>query len=152
MPLRGRRRATAWELQEYYLTACQRFLEQHPDPPAEAQERRAAVGRRLQALRHDPQSLIGSLDWITKKFLLDQAGDGAGWAELKKIDIRYHELTDEGYYRRLRRTGLCPALVDIAEIPQAMRAAPRIRRRRRGGITSASSRAAICPCRPIGNA
>jgi Pup amidohydrolase len=124
LPLRGGGRASAWQLQAYYLAACQRFLTQHPDPPAEAQEVVRRWAATLHALRHDPQSLIGSLDWVTKKYLLDESGRGANWAELKKIDIRYHELSDEGYYRRLRQTGICPAWVDVEKIAQAMRAAP----------------------------
>ena len=60
----------------------------------------------------NPASLVGSIDWVTQEFLLDAAGLDAAWAAQKKIDLRYHELSPEGYFRRLVVTGLCPVLVD----------------------------------------
>jgi hypothetical protein len=68
--------------------------------------------------------LIGRLDWITKKHLLDQAVADSSWNALKKIDIRYHELASDGYYMMLQSAGLTHALVDPDEVEQAMRVPP----------------------------
>jgi proteasome accessory factor A len=68
--------------------------------------------------------LIGAVDWYTKKYLLDQAGDDCSWAERKKIDIRYHELSPEGYFSRLRHAGLVADVVDERFIERATRTPP----------------------------
>lgn len=120
----GGRRMTAIELQRYYWGACQRFVDNCPDVPADAYELLALWADALDSLDRAPESLVGSLDWVTKSFLLEKAGHGAQWAERKKIDIRYHELSDEGYYQVLAQTGITKTLVDGEEIDRAIRTAP----------------------------
>jgi proteasome accessory factor A len=71
-----------------------------------------------------PEALVGSIDWVTKKYLLDQAGVGASWAERKKIDLRYHELSKDGYFAMLQSAGLSPRLIDDEEVERATRLAP----------------------------
>jgi proteasome accessory factor A len=50
----------------------------------------------LEKLRHDPQSLIGKLDWITKHYLLDSfvKSEGITWKDswLESLDLEYHSL------------------------------------------------------------
>lgn len=120
----GGRRMAALELQRYYRDACQRFVDSRSDAPTEAHELLALWTDALDALDSEPESLVGSLDWVTKRFLIEKAGREAGWAELKKIDIRYHELSEEGYYRVLAQTGICKTLVDAEEVDRATRTAP----------------------------
>jgi len=122
--LTGGRHLTALELQRYYLDACRRFVEEQADAPAEAYEVLQLWADALDGLERTPETLVGSLDWVTKSFLLEGAGSNLSWAERKKIDIRYHELSDEGYYQVLARTGVTSALVDAQDVERAVRSAP----------------------------
>ncbi len=118
------RRGTAIEVQRFYLDACSRFVAEHPRPTDEA----AVVLQRwrdtLDALEHDQEQLVGTLDWVTKRFLLQRAGRPTDWAVQKKIDIRYHELSDEGYFSVLASTGAVERLVEPSDIERAMRTPP----------------------------
>ena len=49
---------------------------------------------------------------------------GPSWEACKKIDIRYHELSPQGYFQRLRTTGIVSDLVTPAEIDHARRNPP----------------------------
>jgi hypothetical protein len=124
IPLAGGGLATALELQRFYLEACRRFLERRPDAPAEARDVLRRWEDALDLLADDPQGLVGTLDWITKQFVLDKAGRGAAWEVRKKIDIRYHELSPQGYFQRLRTTGIVLDLLERSEIDNARRNPP----------------------------
>jgi proteasome accessory factor A len=124
VPLSGGRQATALELQRFYLEACRRYLDRRPDAPLEAREILHRWEVVLDGLADDPQSLVGTLDWVTKHFVLDKAGRNASWNVRKKIDIRYHELSPQGYYQRLRATGIVRELLDRPEIDHARRNPP----------------------------
>lgn len=118
------RRGTAIEVQRVYLDACTRFVADHPHPPDEAGRVLQRWREALDALELDPEQLVGTLDWVTKRYLLQQAGHPTDWAVQKKIDIRYHELSDEGYYTVLAGTGVVDRLVEPADIERAMRTPP----------------------------
>ncbi len=124
IPLVGGQSCTAIELQRSYLEACRVFLHQHDNPPAEAWHLLRLWEETLDALEDDPSDLVGSLDWVTKQFLLDKAGQGASWETRKKIDLRYHELSVEGYFDRLVSTGIAASVLDPAEIEYALRNPP----------------------------
>lgn len=115
---------TALELQRFYLEACRQFLDRRPDAPAEARDVLHRWEAALDGLDDDPQKLVGTLDWPTKQFVLDKAGRGASWEARKKIDLRYHELSPEGYFQRLKATGLVVDLLDRSEIDHARRNPP----------------------------
>jgi Pup amidohydrolase len=72
----------------------------------------------------DPSRLVGKLDWVTKRFLLDQAGPGASPAARAKIDLRYHELSRDGYYLQLEAAGLAPTLVEPEQVLAAIAQPP----------------------------
>ncbi len=125
------RRLTGLQLQHYYLDVCRDFVDRNPDPGQEGHEvvtRWAEALRGLEQLRDAdglvPPALLGQLDWVTKKHLLDSASS-ADWKARKKIDIRYHELSGNGYFMLLRSAGLTRSLVDPAQVEQAMRIPPR---------------------------
>ena len=122
--LSGGRQASALELQRFYLEGCRRFIDRRPDAPIEAREILHRWELALEALADDPQSLVGTLDWVTKQFVLDKAGRNASWNVRKKIDIRYHELSSQGYFQRLRTTGIVRELLDRTEIDHARRNPP----------------------------
>lgn len=124
IPLAGGGSASALEIQRFYLEACRRFLARRPDAPAEAREVLRRWETALDLLAEDPQGLVGTLDWVTKQFVLDKTGRGAAWEVRKKIDIRYHELSPQGYFQRLRTTGIVLDLLERAEIDHARRNPP----------------------------
>lgn len=115
---------TAVQVQRYYLEACQRFLDSCEDPPHEALTLVHLWDFVLDGLVSAPETLIGEVDWVSKKYLLDSVAADAGWAERKKIDLRYHELTQDGYFYQLERVGLTEALLKPEEIDRAVRTAP----------------------------
>ncbi|MFV2068843.1 MAG: proteasome accessory factor PafA2 family protein [Pirellulales bacterium] len=128
--LRGDGPATALQIQQYYQNVCREYLEQQKDAPPEAWEvldRWNQVLRELEELAEggkSPVHLIGRVDWVTKKFLLDQAAAEATWHERKKIDIRYHELSPNGYFEMLKSTGTVPRIVGDDELQRALRNPP----------------------------
>lgn len=124
LPLAGGGTRTAIELQRFYLEACRQFLSRRSDVPPEARDVLRRWEAALDALAEEPASLIGTLDWVTKRFVLEKAGRGASWEAKKKIDIRYHELSPQGYFQRLRTTGIVSDLLDTAEIEHARRNPP----------------------------
>src|SRR5690606_7437407 len=71
-----------------------------------------------------PEGLVGVLDWVTKRHLLETAGADAPWEARKKIDIRYHELSAEGYYAQLQQAGWLEPLISEEELTRAMRMPP----------------------------
>lgn len=108
--------AAALALQRHYLEAARAYLETAEATPLEVTEVVARWAAILEAIEHDPSSLIGQLDWITKRELIDKAGTSK--ASRKKIDLRYHEL-ETGYFALLERSGLCPILVTPEEARHA---------------------------------
>lgn len=122
--LAGGGSATALELQRFYLEGCRRFLSRRPNAPREAQEVLRRWEAALDALADDPSSLVGTLDWVTKRFLLENAERGATWESRKKIDIRYHELSPQGYFQRLKSSGIVVEILGAEEIEHARRNPP----------------------------
>ncbi len=122
--LAGGESCTALELQRSYLEACREFLHQHENPPPEAWQILSLWEETLDTLEHDPSELVGALDWVTKQFLLEKAGHNAAWEVRKKIDLRYHELSAEGYFDRLQSTGIAATILDPAEVEYALRNPP----------------------------
>lgn len=122
--LYGGQRVTALDLQRFYWHACRRFLEKRPDAPHEARDVLRRWEAVLDRLTDDPPCLIGSLDWVTKQFVLDKSGRGAAWDAKKKIDLRYHELSPQGYFQRLRATGVVSELLEHGDIEHARRNPP----------------------------
>lgn len=118
----GRRPMNALDVQRFYLDACRRFLTDRPDAPDEAWEILHLWQDVLGRLENDRQSLVGAVDWITKQFLLDQAGGDA--PSRKKIDLRYHELSPQGYFARLKQTGMVAEVIGEEEIERATRMPP----------------------------
>jgi proteasome accessory factor A len=124
------RPATALQVQWHYYQACHDFVSGSADAPPEAAEilelwRAALEGVEQFATQGQiPATLVGTLDWATKKYLLDHAAPRACWAERKKIDLCYHELSAEGYFEMLRQAGTFPAIVAPEEVERAMRVPP----------------------------
>ncbi len=116
--------ATALDLQQHYLARCRQYVLSQPQPAPEALEVLRRWRDVLDAIAaQNTSQLIGRIDWVTKQWLIQQAQTDR-FAEKKKIDLRYHELSPQGYYRRLQTTGQMSQLVSEAEIERAMRNPP----------------------------
>ncbi len=119
----GQRR-TALQIQRFYLDACRRFVARSGRAHPEAEDVLRLWEETLDALEHDPQQLIGKVDWVTKRHLLDTAGAGASVAARRKLDLRYHELSRDGYYVQLEAAGVAPTLVEPEAVLAAIETPP----------------------------
>jgi proteasome accessory factor A len=119
VPLADGRHASALDIQRFYLNACRRLLSRSSVANAEAQEVIDLWEETLDTLEDDPVRLVGKLDWVTKKHLIDSAGQNTTVAEWRKLDMRYHELSRDGYYLQLEASGAAPTLVDPADVLKA---------------------------------
>jgi proteasome accessory factor A len=123
VPLASGAPMTALELSRWYLDRAKRFVR---DAPVVSMEARAVVRsweEALDALEADPGRLVGELDWVTKRWLIEACGADEPYAAKKKIDLRYHEL-GQGYLARLERGGIARTLVSEEEIEAATTTAP----------------------------
>jgi len=92
-----------------------------------------AWAQTLDALEDDYTGLIGSLDWVTKKFLIDQfrEAENLSWDNpddviwMQSQDLEYHNVDrDNGLYYLLEAEGQTLRLVEDAEIADAMSTPP----------------------------
>jgi proteasome accessory factor A len=119
---------SALEIQKLYLSTARAYVD---SVPANLRGEAKLVLYRWQELYEgaarfrknaaDIDLAMGRIDWLTKRHMIDALSDGDGsasgppslgtpelgtstadfWAARKKIDLRYHELSDEGYYLQL---------------------------------------------------
>lgn len=115
---------TAIQLQRFYYSACRRFVSRRSDAPQEAWELLRRWEQTLDALESDSRSLVGTLDWVTKRFLLEHARQDASRESLKKIDLKYHELSPDGYFRILTEGLEGHSVIEADDIDRAMRLPP----------------------------
>jgi Pup amidohydrolase len=127
--LRDGRMVTALELQGWYCNRCAAWLARQPN----VSNRVAWVVRQwretLDLLEHDPASLAGRLDWVAKRRMLDGTRGVLSREARKKIDLRYHELSEDGYHQRLAAAGLVETpcghtWLNEAALDRAMRTPP----------------------------
>ena len=138
----SRGRMSAIEIQQFYLNACRRYVESLPDAPDETFEVLSLWSEVLFQLKSDPDMLFGRIDWITKRKTFRQIvaasdngetiGDTLGGRDefkefgnrpaLKKADIKYHEMSSDGYYFQLLEQGHIRRLIgeEAVEIAQRM--------------------------------
>lgn len=122
--LRGGRRLTALEIQRLYLAGCRKYVASLKDAPEEVLDVLDRWELTLHKLVSDRRYLVGRIDWVTKQMLLERTAASAPYAVRKKIDLKYHELSERGYFRRLSRTGLHRRLLTDEEVRKRMRLPP----------------------------
>ena len=122
--VKGGESMSGMEIQRFYLARCRKFVDEHPAPPEEALEVLSLWEETLDLLETSQESLIGTIDWVTKQYLLQSAGAESRWDEKKKIDLRYHELSAEGYFQVLKYNGVVQNLVDLESVQRAVRIPP----------------------------
>lgn len=119
----GRPPMTALELQREYLARARAYLRQSAMPSLEAHRTVALWEELLATLEADPGRLVGRIDWVSKRYLVEACAATAPPEVQKKIDLRYHEL-GTGYFAEMERAGIAPRLVSDDEIAHAKRTAP----------------------------
>ncbi len=117
--LRGGTEQTALQIQRHYLSRAREFLRQGGSVSIEFHEIVRLWDEVLAALETDPARLIGRVDWVTKRYLLETAGAGGAYAVKKKIDLAYHEL-GTGYYEILESEGLTARLTTPEDVERAI--------------------------------
>ena len=116
---------SALEIQRHYYEASARYVAESKDATEEARDILSRWNEVLSLLEADPDELVGRLDWVTKRFLLGQTTEPSdGLTIKKKIDIRYHELSSDGYYRQLESTGVTRSILASEDIERATRQPP----------------------------
>ena len=122
---------SAIEIQKVYLNAAEHFVQQvpanmHGDAPLVLQRWRellqAVIGFRKDA--GNVKDALGRIDWLTKRWMMDSLGDNAEWPERKKIDLRYHELSEDGYFNQFIESHPEVLLVDDELIQRRRRSPP----------------------------
>ena len=115
---------TALQIQRFYLERAITFVRDQKATSMEALQVTELWREILGGLeRRELSALVGRVDWVTKRYLLETCGDPRDPALLKTIDLRYHELV-EGYAARLERSGCARRLVQETEIERATRFPP----------------------------
>ena len=113
---------SALELQRWYLRRAEEFLSTERVASLESREIVLLWRETLQALERNPASLVGRIDWVTKRMLLGEAGT-LNHAARKKIDIKYHEI-GSGYLSMLEQKGIAPVRVSAHDIGDAISRPP----------------------------
>ena len=126
---------TAIDLQRQYAGAVRLMISQLQPSTANSkvEEARNALLAWQETLDHlqegdsDEQSqkwLLGRVDWFSKRWLMDRSAPKSSWAALKKIDLKFHELDNRGYFRQLVRALDIPQMVSPASLNRACRMPP----------------------------
>ncbi len=122
---------SALEIQKNYLKAAERFVaETNPSDRGEAPlvvQRWRELHDSVAAFRRkaeDTQHAIGKVDWLTKHWMMDQLPDQTDWASKKKMDLRYHELSSDGYFLQMMANNPELRLIDQDRIQRRRRAPP----------------------------
>ncbi len=120
----------AIELQRHYASVVRHFLTRSPHQSLEAWaivDQWQATLDNLQESEHDVDCqrwLLGRVDWVSKRWLMDQTGSRDNWAAQKKIDIKYHELSHQGYYHMMVQSLELTPFISADELKRAMRLPP----------------------------
>lgn len=122
VPLRDGGDMTALEMQRWYLNRAREYCASSSVVALETHRILELWGQALDALAEDPGTLVGRIDWVTKRLLLEQCVHD-GPETRKKIDLRYHEI-DDGYFRQLEAEGAATSIVDARAVKRAMQVPP----------------------------
>ena len=116
------RYSTATEVQRHYLDLAERYMRGRDEESDWVLDEWRFV---LDGLVHDPFSLIDRVDWVAKKWLLEQfmEAEGLDWRDpwLQSLDLEYHNLNpDKGLYFDLFRRGRMKRVVDDERVNKAI--------------------------------
>jgi len=117
--VRGRPPMTALDLQRWYCDRARTWLAGHAAASMEAHDVVRLWSEALDALADDPGGLVGRVDWISKRYLMESAAAAESWPVRKKLDLRYHELGD-GPVAQMEAADIAPRLVSADEAAAAI--------------------------------
>jgi Pup amidohydrolase len=121
---------SALDIQHAFTAAVRGFLQTQPNVPVEAWRILDQWQTTLNQLRptddesHLPRAMLGRIDWLSKLWILHQMKGETNWQVRKKIDLRYHEISEDGYHRRLHRMLELAPLLEESDIEKATRTPP----------------------------
>ena len=141
----SRGQMTAIEIQQFYLNACRQYVESFEDPLPQALEVLKCWNDYLIRLKTDQESLVGRVDWITKREIMRAvvkkcgyltADQAMGTADefkgfknlpaLQKADLKFHELGAAGYNQQLVDGGATDSMLNHEELDRASRMPPSV--------------------------
>jgi len=112
------------QIQRYYLERAKAFVADSKATSLEASEVVGLWEEVLTALEaKEMDRLVGRIDWVTKRYLLEGCESRGDAAMMKTIDLRYHEIGD-GYSAQFARTGNVQQLLSPDEIENAVSEPP----------------------------
>ena len=127
----NRGKMSALEIQKMYLSTAKAYVETVPsNMQGEAKlvlyrwEELYESAARFRQSASDTDMAIGRIDWLTKKHLMNSLGEDAQWAAKKKVDLRYHELSEDGYFFQLMKNRPDLRLIDDEQINRRRRSPP----------------------------
>jgi proteasome accessory factor A len=143
----GAEATTALELQRWFLAKARAWIKSQPAAELERYELLRLWEETLVALEGDPGKLVGRVDWVTKRYLIEAAAKSGGFAEQKRIDLAYHEL-GSGYFDWLEREGVALRLASAADIERVLLepeqpARPPLVTRPKGGLAYTGQRVSV---------
>lgn len=123
--LRDGSEKSALDIQKHYQQSAVRFLAETGETDEMAHDVVSNWGRILDALEHNPMSLVGEVDWITKLSVLNgyRNRDQLLWndSRLAAIDIQFADLRpDKGLARVLQQKGKMDILFTEEQIENAV--------------------------------
>ena len=126
VPLEDGRSRSALDIQETFLAHAQRHLGGADEETDWVLQQWAFT---LEALRTKPDLLIGGVDWISKKYLLDtfREAEGLAWNDpwLQSLDLEYHNIDPaRGLFFALTPGKVIGEFNDSVRRPEACRIPP----------------------------
>jgi hypothetical protein len=121
--MKGGAELTAMEIQRWYQKQAQLFVAISPSLKEVYQPVLDRWIQVLDTLEWDPEQLIGQLDWVTKKSLIEEAGRDQPFEVKKRIDLGYHEL-GSGYFEQFSAANLVTKIVKPEDLERALKTPP----------------------------
>lgn len=115
------RTISAIDIQRRYLELSEKYLK---DLDEESDWVLREWARTLDDLERDPMLLVGRLDWVAKKWMLDTfiESEGLDWNDpwLQSLDLEYHNINpNRGFYFDLEQRGLIEQVLTEERIERA---------------------------------
>ena len=125
LALRDGRTISALDVQRAYLDAAHSFVAERDLGDAMTLDVLDNWGRVVDALGRDPMSLVGEVDWIAKRAIVEgyRKRDGSQWDDprLAAVDIQYADLrADKGLARVMQARGRMRTLFTEDQVLQAV--------------------------------
>ncbi len=123
---------TAIEIQRQYLELAERYMRGKDREGDWVLDEWRFV---LDGLAHDPMALIDRVEWVAKKWLLENFinEEGLDWHDkwIQSLDLEYHNLNPaKGLYFDLRQRGLVKRILDDEQVGRAVVTPPQDTRAR----------------------